>query len=96
MSQTLSRGNYSTWSRSITISLNAKNTFEFLDGSIQRPDKHDAEYAAWTRCNDMIPSWILDVVSKEIAASIIYVQTAEEIWKELREHFSQGNGHSGA
>lgn len=31
----------STWSRSMTIALNTKNKFEFLDGSIKRPDKND-------------------------------------------------------
>lgn len=39
----------------------------------------------------MITSWILNAISKDIAASIFFVEYAEEIWKELEEHFSQDN-----
>jgi len=47
--------------------------------------------SAWIRCNNMVLSWIMNSVSKEIAASIIYITTAEAMWKDLKERFSQGN-----
>ncbi|XP_042974886.1 uncharacterized protein LOC122306524 [Carya illinoinensis] len=40
----------------------------------------------------MILSWILNSLSKEIAASVIYVESAKEMWSDLQERFSQGNG----
>lgn len=40
----------------------------------------------------MILSWILNSVSKEIAASIIFVESAEEMWKDLKDLFPHSNG----
>jgi hypothetical protein len=41
----------------------------------------------------MVLSWIMNFVSKEIAASIIYITTTEAMWMDLTERFSQGNAH---
>jgi hypothetical protein len=40
----------------------------------------------------MILSWILNLVSKEIAASIIYIDSCHGMWLDLKERFSQKNG----
>ena len=40
----------------------------------------------------MVISWILNSISKEISASIIYVYSAREIWIDLRDRFQQSNG----
>uniref|UniRef100_A0A2N9IXA8 Uncharacterized protein n=1 Tax=Fagus sylvatica TaxID=28930 RepID=A0A2N9IXA8_FAGSY len=34
-------------------------------------------------------SWILNSLSKEISASVIYLDTSIEVWKDLKERFSQ-------
>ena len=46
----------------------------------------------WTRCNTMVISWILNSVSKDIASSVIYANTTQEMWEDLKERFAQGNG----
>ncbi|KAF5453072.1 hypothetical protein F2P56_028011 [Juglans regia] len=40
----------------------------------------------------MVLSWLLNSISKEIATSVIYVDSAMEMWYDLKERFSQGNG----
>ncbi|KAJ0096774.1 hypothetical protein Patl1_27593 [Pistacia atlantica] len=40
----------------------------------------------------MIISWILNFVSKEIFASVIYSDSAYEMWLDLKECFQQKNG----
>ncbi|XP_068638505.1 uncharacterized protein [Aristolochia californica] len=40
----------------------------------------------------MVISWILNSVSKEISASVIFAASAREIWLDLRDHFQQRNG----
>jgi hypothetical protein len=40
----------------------------------------------------MVLSWIMNSVTKEIAARIIYISNVEAMWKDLNEQFSQGNG----
>ena len=93
VSQVLTGENYASWSRSMMIALSAKNKFEFVDGTIPRPDNSNPErLKLWFRNNNIIISWILNAVSKEISASIIYLETSADIWKELRERFQQSNG----
>jgi hypothetical protein len=75
----------------MTMALRAKNKLKFVDGTLVKPiDPDGAE--AWTRCNDMIISWILNSLSKEIAASVIYINTCSEMWMDLKERFSKKNG----
>ncbi|XP_073270356.1 uncharacterized protein [Primulina huaijiensis] len=40
----------------------------------------------------MVISWILNSVSKEILASIIFAESALEIWQDLKDRFQQSNG----
>jgi hypothetical protein len=84
--------NYNTWSRSMLVSLSAKNKIGLLDGSICKPSKHDDFFLAWTRCNDMVVSWILHVVSSDIKSSIIYITSSKIMWEDLKDRYSQRNG----
>jgi len=68
------------------VSLTAKNKLGFIDGSLPKPSPEDESlHHAWTRCNNMIIAWILNSVSKDIASSIIYITTCEEMWQDLRD-----------
>ncbi|XP_062088793.1 uncharacterized protein LOC133795356 [Humulus lupulus] len=73
--------------------LTVKNKIGFLDGSISRPSPTDTSlYNAWCRNNNIVISWILNSVSKEISASILYDDSAAEIWKDLQVRFKRCNG----
>ncbi|KAI9180399.1 hypothetical protein LWI28_004458 [Acer negundo] len=93
ISKPLNGDNYSTWKRAMTLALNSKNKLGFVNGSVNTPSKTaDPEsYAAWSRCNDMVHSWIINTFSPEISDSVIYYSTANEVWEDLRERFSQSN-----
>ncbi|KAL5725615.1 hypothetical protein ACHQM5_008742 [Ranunculus cassubicifolius] len=73
--------------------LNSKNKLGFANGSIKAPSqKTDPDlYATWSRCNDMVHSWIVNACEPEIADSVIYYSNAYEVWEDLHECFSQGN-----
>lgn len=43
------------------------------------------------RCNNMVTSWILNSVSVDIHNSIMYIQSAREIWLDLEVRFAQSN-----
>jgi len=83
--------NYGTWIVAITTSIEAKNKLGFVDGSIVRPDETDPYYLIWKRCNNMVKSWLLNSVSKQIYSSILYFATATEIWKDLHTRFHKSN-----
>ncbi|KAL6311931.1 hypothetical protein AAG906_013204 [Vitis piasezkii] len=92
VSNLLTGANYHTWRRAMLMALTAKNKVGFVDGTISRPMSHDLIYGAWNRCNSMISSWIINVVSREIADSLLYLDSACDIWRDLNDRFNQGNG----
>ena len=53
----------------MTMALVAKNKLCFVDGSIERLMVDVPIYNLWSRCNNMVMSWILHSVSKDIAKS---------------------------
>lgn len=40
----------------------------------------------------MVISWLLNSLSKDIAESVLFLQTAKEIWSELIQRYEQSNG----
>ncbi|KAA8542446.1 hypothetical protein F0562_023418 [Nyssa sinensis] len=75
------------------IALSVKNKLGFVDGSIPEPQGTDNDLInSWIRNNNIVISWILNSVSKEISASIIFAASAREIWLDLRDRFQQRNG----
>jgi predicted RNA-binding Zn-ribbon protein involved in translation (DUF1610 family) len=93
VSQTLTEENYSTWSHSMTMALTVKNKHGFIDGSVKQPGGDEVdELRQWTRCNNLVKTWLLSSISKEIAASVFYCDGPQELWNELKERFSQVNG----
>ena len=91
VSKPLNGDNYSTWKR--TLALNSKNKLGFVNNSIKAPSEEtDPEgYATWSRCNDIVHSWIVNALGPEISNSVIYYSTAREVWEDLGERFSQSN-----
>ena len=93
VSQLLNGDNYSSWSRSMSIALSVKNKLGFVDGTIVKPSGTDLLLLnSWVRNNNIVISWILNSVSKEISASTLFSDSAVEIWNDLRERFQQSNG----
>uniref|UniRef100_A0A2N9F6C1 Retrotransposon Copia-like N-terminal domain-containing protein n=1 Tax=Fagus sylvatica TaxID=28930 RepID=A0A2N9F6C1_FAGSY len=92
VTQPLIGENYQTWSRSMAMALVAKNKAGFVNGSIKAVDSSSPQYGSWKRCDTMVLSWLLNSLSKEISASVIYLDTAFEVWQDLKERFSQSNG----
>lgn len=93
VSKSLNGDNYSGWKRAMTLALNSKNKLGFINGSIKAPleEINPEGYAVWSRCNDLVHSWIINTLDPEIADSVIYYPTAHEVWEDLRERFSQSN-----
>ena len=70
------------------ITLFVKNKLGFIDGFIEKPDGNDFPLLnSCIRNNNVVLSWILNSVSMEISASIIFFESAVEIWIDLKHHF---------
>ncbi|KAK2388029.1 putative mitochondrial protein [Trifolium repens] len=87
----LSGPNYHSWSRAMTMALRSKNKIQFVTGTLPRPNDEDHDSVAWDRCNTMIMSWLSNSVDPEISQSILWMDSAAEIWKDLKERFYQGD-----
>ncbi|XP_006367204.1 uncharacterized protein [Solanum tuberosum] len=83
---------FAGWKRAIVIALSAKNKLSFIDSSPIVPLITSPQHSAWSRCNNMVISWIINSLSRDIAESVLYYPTAKEIWKELEARFGQCNG----
>lgn len=62
-----------------------------IDGSLPKLVSNSPHLALWTRCNNMVLSWLLNSMFVEIRNSVSYFSTAKEIWDDLAVRFSQTN-----
>ncbi|XP_014522577.1 uncharacterized protein LOC106779060, partial [Vigna radiata var. radiata] len=83
--------NYNSWSRSMLTALSAKNKSEFVDQTLSKPSTTDDLYPAWKRCNNMVVSWLVHSISPSIRQSILWMNQADDIWKDLKSRYSQGD-----
>jgi hypothetical protein len=77
------------------LALTAKNKIGFINGFLPKPSdipESDPLGFACYRCNTMVLSWLINSVSKEIAASIIYIDSTANMWMDLHDRFSHLNG----
>ncbi|XP_019255029.1 PREDICTED: uncharacterized protein LOC109233601 [Nicotiana attenuata] len=82
---------YRSWRRGVLRALSMKNKVGFINGKCRKPEPQDPKYDQWERCDDMVTSWILNSISKDLADSLQYVNDAQELWKELEDRYDQTN-----
>ncbi|XP_019085460.1 PREDICTED: uncharacterized protein LOC109126393 [Camelina sativa] len=82
---------FHSWRRSVHMGLNVRNKLGFIDGTVPKPPENHRDYGSWSRCNNMVTTWLINSVSKKIGASLLYIPTAEGIWKSIITRFKQDN-----
>lgn len=82
--------NYNSWSKAMLLALSGKNKLGFINGTIKKPE--GSLLPAWQCNNDIVISWIINAVSKNIAAIIPRYSTAKDAWDLLKERYHQTNG----
>ena len=80
---------FHVWRRSVRMALNVRNKLGFIDGTILKPPDNHRDSGAWSRCNDMVSTWLMNSVSKKIGQSLLFVNNAEGMWKNLMSRFKQ-------
>ncbi|KAG7594818.1 Reverse transcriptase RNA-dependent DNA polymerase [Arabidopsis thaliana x Arabidopsis arenosa] len=80
---------FHSWRRSVWMSLNVRNKLGFIDGTLKKPPIDHRDYGAWSRCNDIVTTWLINSVSKKIGQSLLFISTAEGIWNNLLSRFKQ-------
>ncbi|RVW13323.1 hypothetical protein CK203_088995 [Vitis vinifera] len=107
ISKSLNEDNYSAWKRAMILALKSKNKLGFVNGSIKAlSEEIDPEgYATWSRCNDMVHSWIINTLNPEIADSrdiaclrqeqlsvFAYYTKLKGLWDELASYNAAAHG----
>ncbi|XP_070002572.1 uncharacterized protein [Nicotiana sylvestris] len=83
---------YRSWRYSVMHGLSVKNKLGFISGECKPPVPQSQRFRQWERCDDMVTSWILNSLSKDIADNVEYASNAVELWKELEDRYEQTNG----
>lgn len=83
---------YMFWRRSVLRGLSVKNKLGFISGECKQLDPLSPHFRQWERCDNMVKSWILNSLSKEITDSVEYANDVVELRKELEDHYKQTNG----
>ena len=79
--------NYQSWSRAMILALTAKKKIGFVNGKIIKPDLDSPLYEDWESCNTMVSSWMINSMHVDVSSSIMYCETAREMWIELQNQF---------
>ncbi|XP_042952147.1 uncharacterized protein LOC122289236 [Carya illinoinensis] len=78
VSEIFAGDNYIAWSHSITIALTVKNKC--------------LNHTAWLRANNLVLSWLMNSISKDIRNSLLYVASAVDLWNELKTRYLRSDG----
>ncbi|XP_025980472.1 uncharacterized protein [Glycine max] len=74
------------------MALHGKNKYEFVDGLIPEPTLGHSTHALWHRNDNIVSSWLLNSLSKEMQVNILHCSFAKAICDDLKERFEQRNG----
>ncbi|XP_074346815.1 uncharacterized protein LOC141685618 [Apium graveolens] len=88
---TLMEQNYNQWHRAMKITLSSKLKLGFIDETYSKPASPVNLAMLWSRCNDIVISWILNTVSPEIRLSVMYMTSVKDVWEDLALRFTQTN-----
>ena len=86
----LNGDNYSAQRHANSRTLNAKNKLGFVTDFLSKP-KDDTAATLWSRCCDMVMSWLLHSIDKQLVSSLVYCATLANLWIELETRFQQSN-----
>lgn len=73
------------------IALISKKKEKFIDGTLTKPPVADPLYAPWIRCNTMVLSWLHRSISESIAKSVLWIDSAAGVWRNLQTRFSHSD-----
>ena len=64
----------------MSIALTVKNKISFFYGSLVQPITNETYlHVAWLRANNLVLSWLMNSIAKEICGSLLYFTNAFDI-----------------
>ncbi|CAM8987235.1 unnamed protein product [Rhodiola kirilowii] len=84
------RQNFVPWRKAMEIALSARDKLEFVEGVIAMPTD-PKQKARWKRRNNVIMTWILNSVSKNVVGQILHSENVAVAWKSLNMKYGGSN-----
>lgn len=81
--QELTKENFHSWKRAMSIVLSAKKKIGFITKVIEKPNDDNYPVNIWIRCNDLLLSWLKNSLSKKIAYSVLLMTATAVVWNDL-------------
>ncbi|GAA0175046.1 hypothetical protein LIER_28303 [Lithospermum erythrorhizon] len=96
VSDLLTEHNYQTWSRPMIIALQARDKVCFINGEFMKLAQEKDTFKQWVKVNATLISWILNVMSKNLARGFVYATDACTLWEEIKAcvRFNQRSDYS--
>lgn len=73
-------------------SLRARGKWGFIEGIVKKPDDASPEIEDWWTVQSMLITWIMNTIEPSLRSTVLYFDTAKELWDDVRERFSITNG----
>ncbi|XP_019238794.1 PREDICTED: uncharacterized protein LOC109218856 [Nicotiana attenuata] len=84
--------NYALWSRSMKIGLIGMSKLAFVDGRCTKDKFDQSLHELWEKCNAIVLSWIMNVVSKKLPSGIVDKSNAHKVWTDLKDKYDKIDG----
>ncbi|KAL2896915.1 Retrovirus-related Pol polyprotein from transposon TNT 1-94 [Bienertia sinuspersici] len=84
--------NYRFWKRTMEIALAARRKLGFVTGAVVRDKEDPMKQELWDTCNNVVISWLEAAVSDTYKKSVLYSNSARDIWLQLESRFTVSNG----
>ncbi|XP_060206286.1 uncharacterized protein LOC132633939 [Lycium barbarum] len=80
------------WRRNMVVALSVMNKIALVDGSCTKPSDDSPQLRQWSMVNHLVMSWITHSLTPEIAESVQYSETAQNIWSQLNKRYGTVSG----
>ncbi|KAL2922455.1 hypothetical protein RDABS01_013946 [Bienertia sinuspersici] len=74
------------------LALASKRKLGFINGEITKEKENEKKKQLWDICNSVVISWLHNSLNETIRRSVLYYNSAREIWLQLEKRFTVSNG----
>jgi hypothetical protein len=87
----LNEFNYLPWSRVETIAFGGRSKLSFINGSTVSPEVNDPEYEAWLSKDQLVMSWILNSMERNLVEIFSFSKSSSDLWDAIRDMYENQN-----